>query len=261
MQSGSKHQWTTTEDEKLVECLVDMANSGPTWKAENGFKSGYLLELERMMLEKISWLVIPNVAGLRNKSFPHYDDLAHVFGKDRAIGFSAEGPSDMAQTVNREEAEKNEDLDDTDDSLASTQGPPIATSLASTQGPPVARSSDNPSGTSTSTSTKRKKGKKSDPVFMQLMDNLSNMGKVYEGATKSMKKLAETFKHEADGAYRRMKVHEELIFAGGGLTDEEIAEGPSDKGGSKRMKRMILITCKHTRSTNRLQQGPPVNHR
>jgi hypothetical protein len=72
----------------------------------------------------------------------------------------------MAQTVNREEAEKNEDLDDTDDSLASTQGPPVATSLASTQGPPVARSSDNPSGTSTSTSTRRKKGKKSDPVFM-----------------------------------------------------------------------------------------------
>ena len=45
------------------------------------------------------------------------------------------------------------------------------------------------------------------------MDNLSNMGKVYEGATESMKKLADTFKHEADGADRRMKVHEELIFA------------------------------------------------
>ena len=38
---------------KLVECLVDIANSSRTWKAENGFKSGYLLELERMMLEKI----------------------------------------------------------------------------------------------------------------------------------------------------------------------------------------------------------------
>jgi hypothetical protein len=115
-------------------------------------------------------------------------------------------------------------LYDTNDSLASTQGRPVATSLASTQGPPIARSSDNSSGTSTSTSTKRKKGKKSDPVFMQLVDNLSNMGKVYEGATESMKKLAETFKHEADGADRRMKVHEELIFAGGGLTDEEIVK-------------------------------------
>ena len=27
-QSGSKHQWTTTEDAKLVECLVDMAENG-----------------------------------------------------------------------------------------------------------------------------------------------------------------------------------------------------------------------------------------
>ena len=59
-------------------------------------------------------------------------------------------------------AEENEDLYDTDDSLASTQGPLVA------------GSADNPSGTSTS--TRRKKGKKSDSVFMQLVDNLSNMG-------------------------------------------------------------------------------------
>ena len=70
----------------------------------------------------------------------------------------------MVQTVDMEEAKENEDLYDTDDSLASTQGPLVA------------GSSDNPSGTSTSTSTRRKKGKKSDPVFMQLVDNLSNMG-------------------------------------------------------------------------------------
>jgi hypothetical protein len=42
-----------TKDAKLVECLVDMANLGLTWKAENGFKFGYLLELKRMMFEKI----------------------------------------------------------------------------------------------------------------------------------------------------------------------------------------------------------------
>ena len=130
----------------------------------------------------------------------------------------------MAHTADREEAEENEDLYDTDDSLASTQGLPVAASLASTQGLPVARSSDNPSGTSTSTSTstRRNKGKKRNHVFMQLVDNLCNMSKVYERATESMKKFAETFKHEADVADRRMKVHEELIFVRGGLTDEEI---------------------------------------
>ena len=114
----------------------------------------------------------------------------------------------------------------TDNSLASTQGPLVVVSLASTQGPLVAALSDNPSGTSTSTSTstKRKKGKKSDTVFMQLVDHLSNMSKFYEGATASMKKLAETFNHKADGPDRRMKVYEELIFAQEGLTGEEIVK-------------------------------------
>jgi hypothetical protein len=53
MQSRSKHQWTNIEDAKLVECLVDMANSSPKWKVDNGFKSGCLLEFKRMMLHKI----------------------------------------------------------------------------------------------------------------------------------------------------------------------------------------------------------------
>jgi hypothetical protein len=110
----------------------------------------------------------------------------------------------MAQTIDREKAEENEDLYDTDDSLASTQGSPIAAS------------SDNPSSTSTSTSTRRKKGKKSDLVFTQLVDNLGNMSRVYEGVTESMKKLAKTFEHEADGTDRRIKVYERLIFAFGG---------------------------------------------
>ena len=50
------------------------------------------------------------------------------------------------------------------------------------------------------------------------------MSKVYERVTENMKKFAETFKRETNGADRRMKVHEELIFAGGGLTDEEIVK-------------------------------------
>ena len=67
MQSGSKHQWTTTEDAKLVECLVDMANSGLTQKAENGFKFGYLLELKRMMFEKISGCKLRAQPHIQNK--------------------------------------------------------------------------------------------------------------------------------------------------------------------------------------------------
>jgi hypothetical protein len=73
MQSGSKHQWTTTEDVKLVECLVDMANSSPTWKVKNGFKSGYLLELERMMLEK--------TPGCKLRAQPHIENRYKLLKK------------------------------------------------------------------------------------------------------------------------------------------------------------------------------------
>ena len=47
---------------------------------------------------------------------------------------------------------------------------------------------------------------------MQLVENLSNTRKIYEGDTESMKKLAETFKHEADMALKRMKVYNEIFF-------------------------------------------------
>ena len=90
MQSGSKHQWTTTEDEKLVECLVDMANSGPTWRAENGFKSGYLLELERMMLEKIPGCKLrtrPHIENRYRLLKKQYDAIADMLGKGSGFGW------------------------------------------------------------------------------------------------------------------------------------------------------------------------------
>lgn len=74
-------------------------------------------------------------------------------------------PFDIAQTVEREEVEENEYVDDTNDTLANRQGQPIAAS------------SNNSYGTSKSTSTRRNKAKKNDHVFMQLVDNLRNLGK------------------------------------------------------------------------------------
>ncbi|CAI9302515.1 unnamed protein product [Lactuca saligna] len=47
------HKWTIIEDAKLVEALVNMVNMGG-FKADNGFKSGYLLHLENALKEKIS---------------------------------------------------------------------------------------------------------------------------------------------------------------------------------------------------------------
>ncbi|KAK9278746.1 hypothetical protein L1049_028322 [Liquidambar formosana] len=41
-----KHQWTPQEDDKLVENLYELYTIG-TWKCDTGFKSGYLVQLEK----------------------------------------------------------------------------------------------------------------------------------------------------------------------------------------------------------------------
>ncbi|XP_062088344.1 protein ALP1-like [Humulus lupulus] len=70
---GKKHQWTTVEDSKLVECLMDLTNGG-RWKADNGtFKPGYLQQLEKMMAEKIH--------GCGLKAQPHIDSRVRILKK------------------------------------------------------------------------------------------------------------------------------------------------------------------------------------
>ncbi|KAA0052358.1 putative nuclease HARBI1 [Cucumis melo var. makuwa] len=42
-----------------------------------------------------NWVNHPAAKGLLNKSFPHYDELSYVFGKDRATGGRAESSADV----------------------------------------------------------------------------------------------------------------------------------------------------------------------
>ncbi|PIN07713.1 hypothetical protein CDL12_19716 [Handroanthus impetiginosus] len=52
-----------------------------------------------------------------NKPFPFYDDSLLIFGKDRAIGSNAEGPSDMMEEIQCEEANN-----DTNDNVEASMG-------------------------------------------------------------------------------------------------------------------------------------------
>nr|CAD1827961.1 unnamed protein product [Ananas comosus var. bracteatus] len=62
---GLKHQWTKQEDEKLIECLLELTTSG-NWKADNGtFRSGYLQQLEKWMHERLP--------GCQLKGVPHIE--------------------------------------------------------------------------------------------------------------------------------------------------------------------------------------------
>ena len=51
--NNSKHKWDQQEDVKLVECLLQLVESGH-WRADNGtFRNGFLQQLERWMHEKV----------------------------------------------------------------------------------------------------------------------------------------------------------------------------------------------------------------
>ncbi|XVF61311.1 hypothetical protein PTKIN_Ptkin08bG0120300 [Pterospermum kingtungense] len=52
-----------------------------------------------------------NAKGLRNKAFPHYDDFAIIFGKDRAIEAGAETATDAVEQLDEEDDEA--DFEDT----------------------------------------------------------------------------------------------------------------------------------------------------
>ncbi|XP_012842525.1 PREDICTED: uncharacterized protein At2g29880-like [Erythranthe guttata] len=167
----NKRKWKYEEDAKLVQVLLDMVNLR-LYKAENGFKPGYLNYVEEKMQaflpnsglkakphiesriktlkkdlhivydmlhgsntsgpgfdpikkcltgEKAVWDSYlqshPSHAIWQNKSFPYYEDLVVIFGKDRATGINAEGPADMMENIEREETNNADTVNDVDSTM------------------------------------------------------------------------------------------------------------------------------------------------
>ena len=49
---STKHLWTKQEDAAFVDCLVEFSKDS-AWKSENGFRTGYLVHLEKLMAVKL----------------------------------------------------------------------------------------------------------------------------------------------------------------------------------------------------------------
>ncbi|XP_077249542.1 uncharacterized protein LOC143889253 [Tasmannia lanceolata] len=58
----------------------------------------------------------PEAKGLRNKPFPHFEELARVFGRDVANGERSQAPEDMVEAMDNED-ENNEDINVQDGGL------------------------------------------------------------------------------------------------------------------------------------------------
>ncbi|KAF7812879.1 Myb/SANT-like DNA-binding domain protein [Senna tora] len=117
----TRRQLTATEDEKLVECLLDLA-ADKNWKTDNGFKLGFARQLEKRLHEKLHGCDLrasphiesrvkshPDANGLYNKTFPHYKDLDKVYGKDRATGEIGEDPVEFVEAMEKEFQEQEID--------------------------------------------------------------------------------------------------------------------------------------------------------
>ncbi|KAF7827465.1 Myb/SANT-like DNA-binding domain protein [Senna tora] len=65
-------QWTATEDEKLVECLLDLA-ADKNWKTDNGFKPEFARQLEKWLHEKLH--------GCNLRASPHIEFRVKVLKK------------------------------------------------------------------------------------------------------------------------------------------------------------------------------------
>ena len=66
----NKHYWTMQQDDALVESLLELSQNA-MWRADCGFKNGYLLQLEAMMEAKLP--------GCGIKSSPHIESRVKWF--------------------------------------------------------------------------------------------------------------------------------------------------------------------------------------
>lgn len=146
----------------------------------------------------------PNAKGLRNKSFPYYDELSQVFGKDRANGECVESPADAVEEIANEEENTPQQSEHQKENTEDEVSPRIDVQSADTN----------------SRANKRLKADSLE-IVKELTFGLQKISNVMETGNENIAKLTSCFQHESDGAKKRSLVNSELMKVAG-LTAEEI---------------------------------------
>ncbi|KAL0454244.1 UNVERIFIED_CONTAM: hypothetical protein Slati_0763600 [Sesamum latifolium] len=135
--SGPRRTWTIVEEEALINGLKSLITTG--WKCDNGFRNGYLPQLEAHMKRAFlhsnikadphitsklhvwkkqysilmttinPWFVSkaweefikiePSARGMRYKSWPFFPEWSNIFDKDRATGDRSWDPTQLVNIV------------------------------------------------------------------------------------------------------------------------------------------------------------------
>ena len=148
--------------------------------------------------------VIQMLRGLWNKRFPHFDELALVFGKDRASGDRAQHATDATEELARgqeNQAPTNEAEIEKNASIEEINGNGYGYG-SQTQIPNQGASSKN---------LNKKRPRSNDELTETLMEIMKDFRKKYEETNGHMATIASCFKIESEEAERRMKVFNELL--------------------------------------------------
>uniref|UniRef100_A0A803P5U9 Myb/SANT-like domain-containing protein n=1 Tax=Cannabis sativa TaxID=3483 RepID=A0A803P5U9_CANSA len=160
---------------------------------------GWSEELKCVVADKIvfdEWVKShPTAKGLLNKPFPYYNELAIVYGKDRATGDGVMGFSEtldeIAEEINNGWNDDYDPFDTLDEINANAS---MNSNIPSSQ---------------TARKTKRKSNS-GDPLVELLSKSVQEFSTMQASASDSIRKLADCFQHEADSVPRRMNLYEEI---------------------------------------------------
>ncbi|KAE8667190.1 Histone H4 [Hibiscus syriacus] len=134
----------------------------------------------------------PTTAGLRNKSFPFFDDFVHIFGKERATGITTKTTADAVEHI---DVEDNAFVD----ALLEENG---------------LRDSESREDVAS------KKRSRSDDGLTELVHEISKFDAAYREPAKEIKDITALLKKEAEGNDRRMLIFTEIMKIEGLSTDE-----------------------------------------
>ncbi|QHO10572.1 uncharacterized protein DS421_15g490850 [Arachis hypogaea] len=179
----------------------------------------------------------PNANGLYNKPFPHFEELGIAFDRDRAQGGNAENVTQAVATMEAEreatlsDQQVNENtqvnLEETEmEYEADSQEPPIP-GVPAASGATAAPSSSAAPNASYIERNKRKRGSKSEEVIDIVVDSMRDMKGAYQEHTAVLVDMVSCFKHEKEGAERRMKLMTLLRDVPGLSGDDRMKAGLS----------------------------------
>ncbi|XVF54752.1 hypothetical protein PTKIN_Ptkin05aG0206600 [Pterospermum kingtungense] len=156
----------------------------------------------------------PNAKGLRNKAFPHYDECAAIFGRDKATGLGAETAADAVEKI-------GDSVDDDSTGAEKEAETLVVGTMEDVDGSTVATSATSATG-ATSRKTGAHKIARSSDRTDELVEQLAGIKYIY---LDSMQEMMNFFRKEYEGIDRRLRLPQVLEELEAFSVDEIIKVG------------------------------------